>query len=101
MPPEVNCPACGSDMRSRSLLSHYTLKPYRVCPDCHAKYTADPQTRKRQITILILTLIALVLTVSVGLKGAAWLLPAVVSHIVLWSYIGYTLSQATYVPCPD
>ncbi len=101
MPPQMNCPACGSDMRSRSLLSHYSLKPYRVCPDCNTKYTADSKTKRRQFPIIILTLIALVLTVLVGLKGVAWLLPAVVSHIVLWSYIGYTLSNVTYVPYPD
>ena len=97
----MTCPVCGSDMRSRSLLSHYSLRPYRVCPDCNAKYSTDPKTRRRQIPIIILTLIALVLTVLVGLKGAAWLLPAVVSHIILWSYIGYALSKLTYVQYPN
>jgi hypothetical protein len=101
MPPQMNCPTCGSDMRSRSLLSHYSSKPYRVCPDCNANYTTDSKTRKRQIRIIILTLNALVLTVSVGLKGVAWLLPAVVSHVILWGYIGYALSKVTYVQYPD
>lgn len=94
----MNCPVCGSDMRSRSLLSHYSLKVYRVCPDCKAKYTSDVNTRKRQLPILVLALIALGLTLAIGFKGSAWLLPAAVSHIILWAFIGYTLSRITYVP---
>lgn len=88
-------------MRSRSLFSHYSLKPYRLCPDCNAKYRADLKTRKRQVPIFILALIALGLTFAVSLKGFVWLLPAVVSHIILWAYIGYTLSKVTYVQYPD
>lgn len=88
-------------MRSRSLFSHYSLKPYRLCPDCNAKYRADPKTRRRQFPILILALIALGLSLAVGLKGFVWLLPAVVSHVILWTYIGYTLSKVTYVRYPD
>jgi len=101
MPPRMNCPACGSDMRSRSLLSHYSLKPYRLCPDCNAKYRADAKTRKRQVPIIILVLIALGLTFTVSLKGFVWLLPAMVSHIILWTYIGYTLSKVAYELYPD
>ena len=101
MPPKMSCPVCGSDMRSRSLLSYYSLKPYRECPDCKSKYIADPKTRKRRGLLLILTLIMLILTVTAGIKGFAWLLPAVLSHIGLWAYIGYMLSKMTYVPYPD
>lgn len=101
MPVQMNCPVCGSDMRSRSLLSYYSLKPYRVCPDCNARYTSDAGTRTRQLPIAILALIASGLTIAASIKGLVWLLPAVVSHIVLWSFIGYHLSKMTYVPYPD
>ena len=100
MPPRMNCPACGSDMRSRSLLSHYSLKPYRVCPDCNAKYTTDSKSKKRQIPIFFLGLISLTLTGAVGFKGTGWMLPALVSLIVLWGYVGYALSKVTYVRYP-
>ncbi len=93
----MHCPVCDSDMRSRSLLSHYSFKPFRVCPDCHAKYTTDPKTRRRQIPIVILALLSLGLTFVVHSKGLGWLLPAVVSYIVLWAYVGYVLSKMTYV----
>ena len=88
-------------MRSRSLLSHYSLKPYRVCPDCNAKYTTDPKTRKRQIPIVILALTVLGLTFAVHMKGFVWLLPAVASHIILWVYVGYALSNVVYVQYSD
>lgn len=101
MPPQMNCPVCGSDMRSRSLLSQLSLKPYRVCPDCNAKYVSDPKTRKRQAPIIILAMIAFGLTAAVGLKGSGWLLPAVASHIIMWAYIGYTISHVKYVKYPD
>lgn len=101
MPCMMNCPVCGSDMRSRSLLADFSLKPCRVCPDCNAKYRADAKTRRRQVPIIILALIASSLTFAVSLKGIVWLLPAVVSHIILWTYIGYVLSKLTYVQYPD
>ena len=101
MPPQMNCPACGSNMRSRSLFSHYSLKPYRVCPDCNARYTTDLNTRKRQIPIALLGLNALGLTFAASLKGVVWLLPAVVSQIILWVYVGYALSEVIYVKYSD
>jgi uncharacterized protein (DUF983 family) len=97
----MNCPACGSDMRSRNLLSHYSVKPYRVCPDCNAKYTSDLKSKRRQVPIIVLTLITLGLFITVTLKGSVWLLPAVVSLIVLWVYVGYALSKVTYVQFHD
>jgi uncharacterized protein (DUF983 family) len=97
MPPKMNCPVCGSDMRSRSLLSHYSLKPYRVCPDCNARYTADPATKKRMVLIFIVTVIALSLTVAARLKGFVWGVAAVLWYVLLWVYIGYAVSKVSYV----
>jgi uncharacterized protein (DUF983 family) len=97
MAPKMNCPVCGSDMRSRSLLSHYSLKPYRVCPDCKAKYTSDSNTKKRVLPILILTLVALGLTLAAHFKGFAWGVAAVVGYIFLWVYVAYAVSKVTYV----
>jgi hypothetical protein len=97
----MNCPACGGDMRSMSLLSRYSVKPYRVCPECNAKYTAEPETRRRQVPLFFLVLVALGLTFAASLRGMAWLLPAVASHVVPWACIGYTLSKVAYVRYPE
>ena len=50
---------------------------------------------------MILALIALGLTFAVHWKGFGWLLPAVVSYIILWVYVGYVLSKVTYVQYPE
>ena len=97
MPPEMNCPVCDSDMRSKSLLSHYSLKPYRVCPDCKAKYTSDPNTKKRLLPILVLTMVALSLTLAAHFKGFIWGVAAVLGYVVLWVYVAYAVSKITYV----
>lgn len=97
MPPQMNCPACGSDMRSRSLLSYHSLQPYRVCPDCNARYTADRKTKLRQVPIIILALISLGLTAAGALIEPAWLLPAVFSYFVLLVYVGYVVSKVSWV----
>ena len=80
---------------------HYSLKPYRVCPDCNAKYTTDWKSKRRQLPIVILALVALGLTAVVSIEGFGRLLPAVVSYIVLWVYVGYALSKVVYVRYPD
>lgn len=51
----------------------------------------------RQVLIIVLTLITLGLFIGVTLKGSAWLLPAVVSLVILWAYVGYVVSKVTYV----
>lgn len=101
MPPKINCPVCGSDMRGRSLLSYYSLKPYRVCPDCNGKYTTDSNTKKRQIPIIVLTLIALGCAIAISVKGFIWLLPTIISNIILWVYVGYVVSKVSYVKYQD
>jgi len=99
--PGKNCPACGSDMRSRSLWSGLSLKPYQVCPDCSAKYTSDSKSKRRQVPIMVLALTTLGLSIAVTLRGSDWLLPAAGSHIALWVYVGYAVSKATYVRYHD
>lgn len=46
---------------------------------------------------MVLALITLGLTIGTTLRGSDWLLPAFVSLIVLWVYVGYALSKITYV----
>ena len=58
-------------------------------------------TKKRQTPIALLALIALGFTFVVGLEGGVWLLPAIVSYIILWIYVGYAISKVTYVPYSD
>ena len=101
MPPQTCCLACGSDMRNRSLLSHYLLKPYRVCPDCNAKYTADRKTKKRLVLVVILAVFSLASTTAIVLKGPVWVLPSILTSIVLLAYVGYVIVKISWVRYPD
>jgi hypothetical protein len=88
-------------MRSRSLFSGLSLRPYRVCPDCGGKYTADADSRRRQWPIAVLSLAALVLTVLAGSGYAGLVWPALASHVALWGYIAFAIARLRYVRYPD
>lgn len=93
----TRCPACGNAIKSVNLWPQHAMKPYRVCADCGAKYTADPCSRKRQLPLLILVLIVLGLNAAVPLIGKEWLVLAFVSDIVLLCYLAYAVSKVTWV----
>ena len=101
MSAKMNCPVCGSDMRNRSMLAHYSMKPYRVCPDCQAKYTVDTNTRKRRLLIAIFAMTTLMLSVASYLHGFPWTLATFMVGTALFIYVGYALSRMTYVEYPD
>ena len=58
-------------------------------------------TKKRQIPIVILALTALGCTIAIALEGSSWLLPTIVSNIILWVYVGYAVSKVSYVKYQD
>lgn len=101
MSAKMNCPVCGSDMRSRSMLAHYSLKPYRVCPDCQAKYTVDTSTKRRQLLLAVFAVMTLMLSVAAYLNGFPWSLATFLSGTGLLIYVGYTLSKMRYVEFRD
>ena len=101
MPARFSCPVCGSDMRSLGMSAHYSLKPYRVCPDCQAKLTADGQTRRRRLLIGVFGILTLAL-VGLSLRyGVPWGFAAGTSGAALLAYTGYTLSKMKYVKVGD
>jgi hypothetical protein len=84
-------------MRSRSLVEHYTFKPYRVCPDCQTKYIADRRTKSRLRLVAVWALVTAALSVLAYIKGPPWSLLPLLSGIGLLVYVGYSLSKVTYV----
>lgn len=101
MPGKMSCPNCHSDMRSRSLYAHFSLKPYRVCPDCQAKYTTDRSSRKRSLVVALIALLTLALSVAGIMIGFPWGLAAFFGSIGLLGYVGYFLSKIEYVEYHD
>ena len=101
MPNKMSCPKCHSDMRSRSLYSHYSLKPYRACPDCQARYTTDRSSKNRSLVVAFFALLTIALSVAGFMIGFPWGLAAFFSGIGSLGYAGYFLSKIEYVEYRD
>ena len=101
MPPNMDCPRCGSNMRSRGMLDHYGFKPYRICPDCHGKYTTDVGTKRRAGLATVFAIFTLALSAISWFEGFPWGFAAASSGLALLIYVGYTLSKLTFVEYRD
>ena len=97
MPLQIHCPVCGSDLRTTVTFAKYSLKPYRVCPDCQSKYTADKSTRRRTTLIAVWALTTVGLSAHALVNGFPWGIAAAVSGTALLAYVGYALSKTSYV----
>jgi hypothetical protein len=58
------------------------FKNYRVCPNCHGKFTPDTRTKHRQAIFIIVSIISLVLTMLLYFKGTEWLFPSIISYVI-------------------
>ena len=97
MPIQLECPACGSDMRSRALFTGTHLNSYRVCPDCGSKYTVDSVTKRRGLVIVLFACATLCFSLLGFTRGFPWSLVTLVSATALLFYLGYTLSNMNYI----
>jgi hypothetical protein len=88
-------------MRGGNLLSLHGLKPYRVCPDCQAKYTTDSHTKKRGLVLAGFALVTLALSTAGHLYGFPWGIVAFLFGTGLLIYAGYALSRMTYIEYRD
>ena len=84
-------------MRTTRLLAQYSLKPYRVCPDCQSRYTTDKRTKRRAALIAVLALMTMGLSAHAIANGFPWGIAPAVSGAVLLVYVAYTLSRMSYV----
>ena len=83
------------------MLSPHGFKPYRICPDCQAKYTTDTKTKKRGLVVAFFAVVTLGLSAAGQLIGFPWGLFAFTSGSGALVYAGYTLSKMTYIEYRD
>ena len=58
---EHTCPQCGHHIKEEDLRDKKqpVFKNYRICPQCEVALVVDRKTRRRQIILLILSIILL------------------------------------------
>jgi hypothetical protein len=85
------CPLCSAHFHVRQLPHQSWWKNYRVCPSCGGRISVDSDTKIRQALFLLVALMSLGFTVMLQFDGPHWLLPAIVSYVV----IGLALYRGT------
>jgi hypothetical protein len=92
------CPHCKKVIDGNDLRDQFSIKSYRLCPSCDNPFTVDPATRYRQVIGLVIALISLAITLCLYFRGTDWLIPAIISYIILGLYIWWGNKRVEFVP---
>jgi uncharacterized paraquat-inducible protein A len=92
------CPQCNIEIRIRELPHQGLFESFRVCPRCGGRFTVDTNTTYRQAAFIFILLLSLAFTVLLYFRGTAWLIPALVSYVVLGLFIYWGNRQLFFVP---
>ena len=80
-------------------LSHPGLfKDYRICPNCSGKFTPDIKTKYRQAICILVAIVSLVLTILLYFDGTDWLIPGMISYLILGLLIYWGNKHIFLVP---
>lgn len=84
------CPHCNIEICMRELPHPGLFDNYRICPACQGKFTPDIKTKRRQAFGIFIGTISLVITILLYFDGTRWLVPAIISYVVigLLIYVG-------------
>ena len=92
------CPHCNIEIRVRELPHQGILKNFRVCPGCGGYFTVDTKTKYRQAIFLLIAVVSLILTLLMYYQGSEWMIPAIVSYIILGIVIYWGNKHVFFVP---
>jgi len=59
------------------------FKNFRVCPNCQGKFTPDTKTKYRQAIFIFIAIISLVITILLYIQGPQWMIPGIISYMIL------------------
>ena len=91
------CPHCNVEIRVNELPHQGLFKSFRICPACGRSFTVDTDTKYRQAICLVIAVISLVFTMGLYFLGSEWLVPAIVSYVVLGLLIYWGNRQVFFV----
>lgn len=94
----LSCPFCKIEIRMNELSHPGFFKNYRVCPNCGGKFTPDLETKYRQAVFIVVAIVSLVFTLLLYFEGTDWLIPAVVSYLILGVLIYHGNKHIYLVP---
>lgn len=94
----TKCPHCSIEIRLRELRHQGFLKSFRICPNCKGSFTVDTDTKYRQAIFIFIALISLAFTMLLYFRGSKWLIPALVSYVILGLLIYWGNKQVYLVP---
>ena len=92
------CPHCKQVIEGKDLQAQISFKRYRTCPSCAQPFTVDVSTKYRQVIGLLIALISLTLTLGLFYRGTDWLIPAIISYIILGLLIYWGNKRVIFVP---
>jgi len=94
----LTCPYCNIEIRLKELDHPGVFKNYRVCPNCHGKFTSDTKTKHRQAIFIIVSIISLGLTMLLYFKGTEWLFLSIISYVIFGLLIYWGNKHIFLVP---
>lgn len=74
------------------------FKDYRMCPNCRERFTVDPPTKRLQLICIGIALIALALTMLLYFTGNHWIIPSIISYILLGTMIYIGNRRLRFIP---
>ena len=77
------CPHCNQEVCIRKIPHPGFFKDYRICPNCDGKFTPDRDTKYHQAICIVIALVSTAMTIILYLGDTDWLIPAIVSYIIL------------------
>ena len=92
------CPHCDIEIRVRELRHPGLFKNFRICPNCGGSFTADTDTKYRQAIFIFVAVVSMVLTLLQYFQGSGWMIPAIVSYVLLGLIIYWGNRHVFFVP---
>jgi len=91
------CPYCSEKIVIRELRYQGLFKNFRVCPKCGGKFTVDTETKRWQAVCLIIILVSLCFTLLMYYVGTAWIVPSLMTYIILALIIYWRNKRVIFV----
>lgn len=79
----LHCPHCKTTINLKELKHPGLFEDYRECPQCSGKFTPDKKTKTLQKLCIFFGLISLLLTMLLYFEGTSWLIPSLISYLVV------------------